>query len=270
MLKFIGSSLAVLVLCGAGPRETRPVGPAEVLQFSNPLQITNAFAVFDPDTMSVHHGRDEGRSTIDVMLQLEEIRIFDVGQQRVETRVLEHREFVGGVLVEVTKTYLAQDDAGNVRAFGEVSVNYADGSPIGVEQDSWLVGGAGPADELGPINVSETPVMYMPAEPKLGDVFFLENHEGGSEQIKVVAVGLKVTTPAGNFSQAILIEESHPGQQPGGGGEGGAAEEPERPEYRWLVPGVGMVKELSGNHRSVLIALSAPAVEFEGAQAPPR
>lgn len=258
MPRIVTTTFAVLLLLGAAPREPEPGTPPT---FSDPTSITNAFVPFVPESVNVYHGRREGDRTVDVYKQLAGTRAFTLNGRRVETRIIEHHEFADGALEEITTNYIAQDDAGNVRYFGEVSVLYANGQPVGVEEDSWLVGGPGPQDASPAIQTADAPAVYMPADPQLGDVIPLENHDGVTEQLTVVGVGLKVATPAGNFSQAILVEETHPG---GESGEGGQPEEPERPEYRWLVPGVGMVKERSGDHRSVLIATSMQEVELEG------
>jgi hypothetical protein len=151
---------------------------------------------------------------------------------RIESRVLERTESVAGVrvavvdvkdfedgeLVERTLDYYAQHPDGSVWYFGERVDDYEDGKVVGHE-GQWLAGQG-----------NARPGVFMPAEPNVGDVFEQERAPGVAEdRSTVVAVGLRVKTPAGTFSDCTKTKDFAPLDNV--------------TEYKYYCRGVGLVRE---------------------------
>lgn len=76
--------------------------------------------------------------------------------------------------------------------------------------------------------------LFMPAEPQVGDTFRQERAPGVAEdRSTIVASGLTVTVPAGQFHGCIETEDLDP--------LSGAIEQ------KFYCPGVGLVREVSAN-----------------------
>ena len=229
------------ILCLAAPLAA---APDPLPGFSAPTEITNIHAPFTPDSVKIFFGRSEGTRTVTLERQTEQTRLFHHEGKLVEARVMLESEFVDGELVEITTHYLAQDDAGNVRYFGEVAVEYDGGVVVGTEPDSWVVDGPSPGDDPAGVHVVRNPAMYMPATLEVGTTFDMESIPGESELITVVATDAHVVTPAGEFHQVVQLQAD---------GE----DDPDIViEYRYVAAGVGAVKEVAPSKRSVLVATS--------------
>ncbi len=216
--------------------------PEPLPTFSNPTAITNLYAPFNPGSVKVFRGRSEGARTAVVESHLTETRFFAFNGEMVEAVVLEEKEFEGGQLVEIARSYLAQDDAGNVRFFGEVSIEYDGGIIVGPEVDSWVVGELMPEDPPG-IESVQAPFMYMVANPQVGDSFKLQDFPGASETYTVMKTGLKMKTAAGVYKQVIRIAEKND-------------LEPGPTESLWVAPGIGSIRERGHKNRNQLLATS--------------
>jgi hypothetical protein len=132
--------------------------------------------------------------------------------------VVEVREFEDGELVEHTLDYYAEDGEGNVRYMGERVDDIEDGKVV-AHEGQWLAG-KGDAE----------PGLFMPAEPKVGDVFEQERAPGVAEdRSKVIAVDLELTVPAGRFDGCIKTEDFAPLDK--------------RKEFKFYCAGVGLVRE---------------------------
>jgi len=228
-----------------------PVSPDEGPVFGNPTLVTNPWVAFVPGAVRVLNGRADGVRTTSVVTHLDTTRSFDHGGQPVACRILEEKDFENGTLVEISLSYLAQDDAGNVRAFGEVSLIITDGVVTGAEPDSWLVGGPSLPGDPPEAQTATGPAMYMPATLNVGDTFDQQNLPGSSETIVVVAVDVKVKVPGGKFGKAVKLHELDDGEDDDSG----------KPEIRWVVPGIGIVKEKGKGLSNQLIATSLKADE---------
>jgi hypothetical protein len=151
---------------------------------------------------------------------------------RVETRVLpttsrvagvpvavvEDKDFENGRLVEHTFDYYAQDADGNVWYFGERIDNIERGKVVSHE-GQWLAGERG-----------AKPGLFMPAKPKLGQTFAQERAPGVAEdRSKVVALGIRMKTPARVFTGCIKTRDSSPLD--------GVV------EFKYYCPGVGIARE---------------------------
>jgi hypothetical protein len=132
---------------------------------------------------------------------------------RVETRVLrrshrvagvpvlvvQERDFEDGKLVERTFDYFAQDRQRNVWYFGEDVDDLEDGRVVGHE-GQWLAGRRG-----------AKPGLFMPAAPRVGQTFDQEQAPGVAEdRSTVLAVGIRMRTPAGRFSGCIKTRDFAP------------------------------------------------------------
>ncbi|MCB9896931.1 MAG: hypothetical protein H6825_02890 [Planctomycetes bacterium] len=210
--------------------------------FADPLGIDNPLAPFVPGRVKLYRGRTEGQRTASVDTCLDTTRSFAWHGQQIACRVLQEQEFESGRLVESTLSYLAQDDQGNVQLFGEVAVEYVDGVPVGTEADSWLVGGPQPGDDPV-IRSFDEPAVFMPATLAPGDVIVQDHDPATLETLTVKAVDVTVRVSAGKFLHAVRVTELDDGEDTG-------------PESRWIVPGIGTVKERAKRRKRDLIATS--------------
>jgi hypothetical protein len=239
MLKpLLPAMLALPLLAALAP----PLDP--VPEFNDPLTVDNAFATFVPGAVKLYRGKEEGVRTAGIDTFTELTRDFEWNGNTVATRVLEEKDFEAGLLVEISYSYHAQADDGSVYLFGEVSWAVEGGVPTTAEADSWLVGGpTQPADPPAAHDATD-PALVMPATLEVGQVFGHEAFPGAAETATVMAVDVNVQTAAGKFSGAVRLTEIDDGEDAGD------------KEIRWVVPGVGIVKEKSDNSRRELLATS--------------
>lgn len=215
--------------------------PAPV--FSNPTEFTNVFAPFRAGSVKVFRGRSEGARTAVIVNHLVETRLFPFGGGMVECGILEEKAFEDGQMVEISHSYIAQDDEGNVRYFGEVSVEYSGGIIVGPEVDSWLVGGPTLPGESEQIQSVTEPAMYMIANPQEGDSFNLQAIPGAGEIYTIQRTNVTLKTPAARYENVLRIQEVND-------------LEPGPPETVWVAPGVGLVREKARKVRTELMATS--------------
>jgi hypothetical protein len=110
----------------------------------------------------------------------------------VTTRVVEEREWEDGELIEVSRNYYAQSNAGGVWYFGEAVDIYEDGEIVSHE-------GAWRAYESG-----NEPGLFMPADPKVGMQFRQEKAPGIAEdRAIIIGRGETVEVPAGTFENSL-------------------------------------------------------------------
>jgi hypothetical protein len=146
----------------------------------------------------------------------------------VRVAIVAVREFEDGELVERTEDYYAQDRKGRVWYFGEKVDDIENGKVVD-HGGQWLAGANG-----------AEPGLFMPAKPKVGKVFEQERAPGVAEdRSKVVAVGRKVTTPAGSFTRCIKTRDFAPLDQ--------------RTEFKFYCAGVGLVREQAPQTRLALV-----------------
>lgn len=212
--------------------------------FSAPTGMTNPWAPFTPGSVKVFRGRADGQRTATLETHLAELRVFTWGGVDVPCRVIEEQEFADGALVEITRHYVAQDDAGNVRYFGEVSLVIEGGVVVETEEDSWLVGGPSLPGDPADVHAAEHPTMFMPADPQPGQSFQQEDFEHHAETLVVLARDVPVRVAAGAYERALKLRELDDGE------DGGASQQ------RWVVAGVGLVKEVGPRTRTELLATS--------------
>jgi hypothetical protein len=152
----------------------------------------------------------EGRETIGLRITvLNATETFYSGRRSVVTRVVEELEWIdenadgivdpSETLLEVSRNFYAQTEAGTVCYFGETVDIYEDGVIVSHE-------GAWRADERG-----NAPGIFMPASPEAGMTFQQENAPGVAEdQATILRTGRTVTVPAGTFENTILVRDFNP------------------------------------------------------------
>lgn len=137
----------------------------------------------------------------------------------VEVTVVEVLDHEDGELVEETEDYYAQHRSGTVYYLGERVDEFEGGELVG-HGGQWLAGRDGARAGV-----------FMPAAPKVGDVFEQEQAPGLAEdRSTVVAVGVSVTVPAGTFDECIETEDLDPID--------------DVTEHKFYCSGVGLVREV--------------------------
>ena len=173
--------------------------------------ITNHLFPLEPGTTWTYDGGGE------------HIVVTVTGQTRViagvTTLVVHDQAFEGDELVEDTEDYYAQDPAGNVWYFGEVT-GECDGRTVTSRHGSWEahVDGAQPG-------------VVMLAQPRIGDVYRQEYLAGEAEdQATILQLDGIVTGPTGDYVDVLVTEDVTP-------------LEPDLLEHKSYARGVGVVQE---------------------------
>lgn len=136
----------------------------------------------------------------------------------VPVAVVEVKDYENGELVERTLDYYAEHEGGSVWYFGERVADYENGELVG-HSGQWLAGRG-----------NARAGVFMPAHPEVGDAFAQERAPGVAEdRSTVVAVGVSVTTKAGEFSDCIKTKDFAPLD--------------DVTELKYYCPGVGLVRE---------------------------
>ena len=151
----------------------------------------------------------------------------------VKARVIRDIVSEGGVPVEVTNDWYAQDADGNVWYLGEATQEYVNGKP-GTTSGSFEAGVDGA--EAG---------IAMPADPERGLAYRQEYYAGEAEdRAQVLSTEEMVTVPFGHFRGALLTKDLVP-------------TEPRVEELKFYARGVGPVltlKVAGGEGREELIS----------------
>ncbi len=141
--------------------------------------------------------------------------------------------FLDGAVREDTRDWFAQDRAGNVWYFGEITTLVENGLPVDLS-GTWIAGVNG--DKAG---------IIMKAHPAVGDFYRQEFSLGNAEDLaEVKSLNAKATVPYGSFSHCLRTLESSP-LAPGDLGA------------KFYAPGVGNVLtiELATGERSELVQI---------------
>jgi len=165
--------------------------------FSNPTNITNLLYPYSQTDQIILLGSIDGQPFHVIYTLLPFTRKLDWNGQQVETIVVQYVAQINGRMEEYALDWYAQADDGSVWYFGESVSDYKDGV-IYTTDGTWLVGKDGPA------------AMIMPANPKVGDVFRVENIPGVAfEEITVKATNVTVQGPKGPIAGAMVGQELH-------------------------------------------------------------
>jgi len=188
--------------------------PLDEADFSNPLEIDNPYFPLEPGTSFIYQGTSEGKSTRERFTVTNRTKTI-LG---VETRVIRHRDWEKGKLVEDTFDWFAQDDAGNVWYFGEYSTQYKNGKVIGHE-GSWEAGVDG-----------ALPGIVMEASPQVDDTYQQENAPGIAEDMAtVLSLDESICVSYGCFSNVLKTKDFTP-------------LEPDVVEHKYYAPETGLIK----------------------------
>jgi hypothetical protein len=179
------------------------------------LDINNEFLPLAPVGRSwVLLGEDEGRTVGLRITVLNDTETFSFDRRtRVMTRVVEELEWVdtnvNGVfddgntsLIEVSRNYFAQTDAGTVCYFGEDVDIYENGRVVS-DDGSWRADGRRGLPGLAP-------GIFMPAAPKSGMHFQQEVAPGVAEDEATIVGTGTVATPFKTFEDTIRVREANP------------------------------------------------------------
>jgi hypothetical protein len=186
------SSLVVIapVSASAAGSPTCPAPPPLPRHFVR--TVTNPHFPLKAGTTYTYHGRVDGQPTVDVFTVTHGTKRI-VG---VRTTVIHDRVFMGGDLVEDTLDWYAQDSRGNVWYFGEDTKELHNGT-VTSTQGSWQAGVHG-----------ARPGMFMPAHPRVGQVFKQEDAPGVAEDCTRIAdLATPVSTPYRTWRHALKTEE---------------------------------------------------------------
>jgi len=174
-------------------------------------RVTNPYFPLDPGTTWTFDGAGEH-----VVTAVTDRTRMIAG---VTTIVVHDQGFEDGSVVEDTEDYYAQDDAGNVWYFGEVT-GECDKHTVTSRAGSWEAGIGG-----------AQPGVVMLAHPQVGDVYRQEYLAGEAEdQATVLRLDGAVTGPAGAFTDILVTEDTTP-------------LEPDLLERKSYAPHVGVVRE---------------------------
>ena len=193
----------------------------DAANFTNPTAIDNTYLPLAPGTILTYEAETEdGVETITTEV-LNTTRIVN----GIKCVVFRDRVFIGGLLIEDTSDWFAQDDEGNVWYMGEEVVNYEyddDDNLIGTDNDgAWEAG----VDEA-------LPGIIMWAGPVAGVSYYQEYYEDEAEDMgMVVATGVRVELADGTiYEDCLQVLDWNP-------------LDPAVLEYKYYAPDVGLVKE---------------------------
>ncbi len=218
---------------------TDPTLPAfDAANFAVPL--ANPYFPLDPGTSHTLSGTRNGGDPV-----VEQVVLTVMGAGPlilgVPTVVIIDEAFVGGLLVERTFDYYANDNDANTWYFGEDVTNYrydAAGTLTRTDTNStWRAGVNGAA-----------PGISVSGKPQVGLALFQE-HAPADEALdyaEILAIDLEITGPGGTFRDVMQTFES-------------STVEHDLREFKYYAPGVGMIRadeELSE-------ALDNPAIIVE-------
>ena len=227
LLTIVPLAAAIVVTCLIDARVARaaPVLPDfSPANFTPGAAIDNPFLPWTPGTRLRYAANvtdDEGETVFAededfVTSEFESIA-------GVQARVVHARSWEDGVLIEDTRDFYAQDNAGNVWYMGEDTQAFErdeDGNIINTDTTgSWRAG----------VNGAQ-PGFAMPVDHTIGFNYFQENapNDGALDQATIVATDESVSTPAGDFSNVLKTQEE-------------TELEPGVLEFKYYASGVGLV-----------------------------
>jgi hypothetical protein len=211
-------SLAVRADGSKAPPPDEPVFTEEFGEEEADLVTTgrNPYFILEPGYVLEYEGT-EGKTKIKLVITvLDETK--KVG--KVETRIVEEKEWKGDEVIEISRNYFAISKRTNaVYYFGE-DVDMYKGGKVVSHDGSWL---AGKDDaKYG---------MVMPGTALLGARYMQEVAPGvAMDRAEIVSLDRKVTTPAQKFTNVLKIQETTP-------------LEPGNVEFKYYAKGIGLIRD---------------------------
>jgi len=221
-MRFLRLFSLIVAVCAAVAGQAAGQKPSPEWQTSFPVSPgdlatvgENPYLVLKPGYQLVLEGMESGKLVRLVVSVLDETKV--VGG--IEARVVEERETEDGVLVEVSRNYMAiHKTTHDVYYLGEDVDVYKNGKIVNHE-GAWLHGSGGAT--LG---------LLMPGAPVVGQRYYQEVAPGiAMDRAEIVSVSERVTTPAGTFEKCLKTEETTP-------------LEPGR-ESKLYAPGIGLITD---------------------------
>lgn len=241
------ASLAALVLgaCGgdeASSGSTLGAQPRAITdkdydasRFSDPATVDNKWFPLRAGTQFVFEGRSnrgQGRRPHRVIFTATDLtKVID----GVRTVVMWDRDINDGRLLEAELAFFAQDDDGNVWAFGEYPEEYDEDGTFEGAPDTWIVGRAGAKAGL-----------HMMAAPRTGTRSYLQGWAPEidfSDRAKVLQTGQRVCIPIRCYTNVLVTDETNP------------LEPSDGHQLKYYAQGVGNIKAapgVGGKEREVL------------------
>lgn len=190
--------------------------------------ITNPYLAYEPGTVFNYCGETEEGTEEIVVTVTHQAKVI----MGVTTTVIRDQVYLEGELIEDTFDWIAQDEAGNVWYFGELSQEIEDDEVISTE-GSWEAGVDG-----------ALPGILMLAEPEPGMSYAQEYAPDIAEdQARVKNVDASVSIDYGDFDGVLRTVEWNP-------------LEPGSREYKYYAPNVGLVLETSINGKEQIALCS--------------
>ena len=184
--------------------------------FHHSARIDNRYFPLTPGELYTYQGYRKRQPVVDtVYVTSNRPNVDGVAAVEVRDRVSE-----GGVPVEDTLDWYAQDDAGNVWYLGE----FATQLPAGTHDGSWTAG----------VNGAQ-PGYIMEAAPHVGDVYCQENAPGIAQDAgEVLSVTASRSVPYGSFTGNVLQTKDYSLIEP-------------HSEHKFYAPAVGLLEAIALN-----------------------
>ncbi|MFH1742774.1 MAG: hypothetical protein ABIH23_27530 [bacterium] len=187
----------------------------ETCEFSNTGR--NPYFILEPGYRLVFEGEEDGEEILLTITVLDETEMVD----GVETRIIEEREWVDDVLIEVSRNFFAICTRTNsVFYFGEDVDIYDDEGNLESHDGAWRAGVDGARAGL---MISGMPLIGSRYSQEVAPDIAMDR----AEDLSLTEV---VSTPAGTFENCLLVKETTP-------------IEPDVEEYKLYAPGIGLVQE---------------------------
>jgi len=198
--------------------------------------VDNPYLPLTPGARWVYEGEVDGEAErIEVVVLPERRVVMGISAVVVRDTVTQ-----GGALVEDTRDWFAQDEAGNVWYLGEESQDYEDGKVVSTD-GSWEAGVDG-----------ALPGIVMPARPVVGHAYRQEFYEGEAEDLgEIVQLDGVERVPFGPFTDLLVTKDWNP-------------LDPDTVEHKYYAEGVGLVLETvvrGGEGRVELVEFTTTAKE---------
>jgi hypothetical protein len=208
---------------GDGKSDARVQAPASIDKSQFTAKVDHRLVPLASVPFTAFAGTDGDTKTSGTNRLLKKTAVVD----GVRVAVLDNREYEDGKLVEHTLDYFAQRHDGSVWYFGERVQNYENGKVN--HEGQWLAG-----------KDNAQPGIYMPAKPKVGQVFAQERAPGVAEdRSTVLAAHLTRKTGAGRFRNCIKVKDFSPIDK--------------LTEFKYYCAGVGLVHEDEPHAHSDLV-----------------
>ncbi len=176
---------------------------------------TNPFFILEPGYRLVLVGEEDGDEIRDEITVLDETEEVD-GK---EARVVEEREYVNDVLIEVSRNFFVMCNRTNgVYYFGEdVSVCDPETGGLIDDEGEWICADESEPDHGGQWRAGEhgaKPGLIMPGTFLLGSKYFQEIalDDGAVDRGENVAMGLTIETEAGIFEECVMVVDTNPAE----------------------------------------------------------